>query len=121
MFAQTGFSDVQPPYPLKLVNIGFAIMIQPKLEEAPLTKTSQRLLPLLMQFSTICWFIGGIALITDPIWFDHSARLTTAIFVGGFYVYGAIGNLWGTRGRHIGWMLLAMAVLLIAYGATNDL
>ncbi len=97
------------------------LMVQPALETAPLTKISQRLLPLLMQFSTICWFIGGIALIAAPFWFDPSARLTTAFFVGGFYIYGAIGNLWGTRGRHIGWVLLAIAVLLIAYGATEGL
>jgi hypothetical protein len=93
------------------------MMVQPALEAAPLNRTSKRLFPVLMQFSTICWFTGGIALIAAPFWFDTSARLTTAIFVGCFYIYGALGNLWGTKGRHIGWVLLAIAVMLIAYGA----
>lgn len=98
-----------------------SMMVQPALKAATLNKVSQRLLPILMQFSTVCWFIGGIALIAAPFWFDGSARLTTAVFVGSFYIYGAIGNLWGTKGRHFGWVLLAIAVILIAYGATAGL
>jgi hypothetical protein len=34
-------------------------------------------------------------------------------------LFGAIGNLWGTRGRHPGWMLLAAAVVLIVLGANK--
>ncbi|MBL4749795.1 MAG: hypothetical protein JKX71_04290 [Amylibacter sp.] len=98
-----------------------SMMVQPALKAAALNKVSRRLLPVLMQFSTVCWFVGGIALIAAPFWFDASARLTTAIFVGSFYIYGAIGNLWGTKGRHFGWVLLAIAVMLIAYGTKTAL
>ncbi len=97
------------------------LMVQPALKSAPLNRASMRLLPLLMQFSTVCWFTGGLALIAAPIWFDGSARLTTSVFAGGFYLYGAIGNLWGTKGRHFGWIILLIAVALIAYGATDGL
>lgn len=76
----------------------------------------RRLVPLLLHFSTIVWFAGGLALIAAALWFDRDARLTTALFVGGTYLFGAFGNLWGTRGRHPGWMLLAMALVLIAVG-----
>ena len=74
----------------------------------------RRLMPLLLHFSTIVWFLGGLALIAAALWFDRDARLATGLFVGSTYLFGALGNLWGTRGRHLGWMLLAAALILIA-------
>jgi len=38
------------------------------------------------------------------------------LFVGGLYLYGAVCNLWVTRGPHPGWMLMAVALVLIALG-----
>ena len=75
----------------------------------------RRLVPLLLHFSTIAWLIGGVALIAAG-WFGPQARLATGLCVGGLYLYGALGNLWGTRGRHPGWMLMAVALGLIAVG-----
>ena len=80
----------------------------------------RRLVPLLLHFSTICWFLGGLALIAATIWFDHGARLATGLFVGSLYLFGALGNLWATRGRHPGWMLMAVALLLIVFGANKS-
>jgi hypothetical protein len=34
-------------------------------------------------------------------------------------MFGAIGNLWATRGRHPGWMLMAAALVLILVGANK--
>lgn len=76
----------------------------------------RRLVSPLLHFSTVTWFLGGLALIAAAIWFGHDARLTTALFVGGLFLYGAVGNLWATRGRHPGWMLMAAAVVLIGVG-----
>jgi hypothetical protein len=81
--------------------------------------TIRRLVPLLLHFSTFAWFLGGLALIAAALWFDRDARLATGLLVGGTYLFGALGNLWGTRGRHPGWMLLAAAVILIALGLAN--
>jgi hypothetical protein len=75
----------------------------------------RRMVPLLLHFSTIVWFLGGLALIAAALWFDRDARLATGLFVGSTYLFGALGNLWGTRGRHPGWMLMAAALLLIAF------
>jgi uncharacterized membrane protein YjjB (DUF3815 family) len=75
----------------------------------------RRLVPLLLHFSTIVWFLGGLALIAAAISVDRDARLATSLFVGGTYLFGALGNLWGTRGRHPGWMLLAAALILIVF------
>jgi hypothetical protein len=80
------------------------------------SNTIRRLVPLLLHFSTLVWFVGGIALIAAASVFDPGARRVTSLFVGGTYLFGVLGNLWGTRGRHPGWMLLAVAVILIAIG-----
>ena len=57
-----------------------------------------------------------VALIVAACWLGPQARLATALCVGGLYLFGALGNLWGTRGRHPGWMLMAAALGLIAAG-----
>lgn len=77
----------------------------------------RRLIPILLHLSSAAWFAGGLALIAAALWFDASARLATALCVGALYLYGAIGNLAGVRGFHPGWVLYAVAVGLIAYGA----
>jgi hypothetical protein len=78
-----------------------------------------RLVPLLLHFSTIGWFLGGLALVAVANWFGPDVRLAISLLVGGCYLYGAIGNLWATRGRHPGWMLMAAALLLILLGANK--
>jgi hypothetical protein len=76
----------------------------------------RRLVPLVLHFSTVSWFLGGLALIAAANWFDRGARLATGVCVGGLYLYGAVANLWGTRGLHPGWMLMAVALILIVIG-----
>ena len=65
---------------------------------------------------TSAWIALFLALIAAPFFFSEAARLVVAITVGAFYGFGALGNLWGTRGRHPGWILLAIAAALIVYG-----
>jgi hypothetical protein len=81
----------------------------------------RRLVPLLLHFSTISWFLGGLALIVAAKWLERDARLATSIFVGSLYLFGTLGNLWGTRGLHPGWMLMAIALILIAFGISKSL
>ena len=81
----------------------------------------RRLVPLLLHFSTISWFVGGLALIAAASWLERDARLATGVFVGSLYLFGALGNLWGTRGLHPGWMLMAAALVLIAFGISKSL
>lgn len=77
----------------------------------------RRLVPLLLHFSTFNWFLGGLALIAAAIGFAPGGRLAICLLVGSSYLFGALGNLWGTRGRHPGWALYAAALILIALGA----
>ena len=70
------------------------LMVRP-LEEFFLTDkrtaaSVRRLVPLLLHFSTISWFLGGLALIAAANWFEHDARLATGLFVGSLYLFGAL-------------------------------
>ena len=87
--------------------------------EKRVAASTGRLVPLLLHFSTVSWFAGGLALIAAAGWFGPEARLSTSLLVGGLYLYGALGNLWGTRGRHPGWMLYTVALALIAFSAVR--
>lgn len=90
------------------------------LADKRITAPIRRLVPLLLHFSTVSWFLGGLALIAAARWFESDARLATGLCVGGLYLFGALGNLWGTRGRHPGWMLMAAALILIAFGVNKS-
>ena len=85
--------------------------------DRPAGATINRLTWALLHYSTLSWFLGGLVLIAAAVCpFSPDARLATGLMVGGHYLYGALGNAWATRGRHPGWMLLALAVGLIGYG-----
>ena len=79
----------------------------------------RRLVPLLLHLSTLSWLLGGLALIAAAAWLEQEARLATGWFVGSLYLFGALANLWGTRGRHPGWVLMAIAVILISFGVSK--
>jgi hypothetical protein len=90
------------------------------LADGRIATSIKRLVPLLLHFSTISWFLGGLALIVAANWFEQDARLATGLFVGSLYLFGAVGNLWGTRGRHPDWMLMTAALVLIAFGVNKS-
>jgi len=73
----------------------------------------RRLVPALLHFSTFAWFVGGLALVVAAIGFGPQAKLATALVVGSGYLFGAVGNFWGTRGRHPGWMAMSLALALV--------
>jgi hypothetical protein len=99
------------------------LMVRPfeafALADKSIAGSIRRLVPLLLHFSTIVWFLGGLALVAAANWFGQDTRIATSVFVGGCYMFGAIGNLWATRGRHPGWMLMAAALVLILVGANK--
>ena len=67
--------------------------------------------------SVVAWSALGILLILVPTFGSTQARY--AIIAASVAVYGqaAIGNAWATRGRHIGWALMACAIGLAVAGA----
>jgi hypothetical protein len=83
---------------------------------APVNAASKKLTPILLHLTTVYWLAGGLALIAAALWFDQAARTATAGCVAFLYLCAALGNFWGTRGRHPGWMLYAVSLGLLAYG-----
>ncbi len=74
-----------------------------------------RLVRPLLQFSTFGWFFGGIYLVFQAL---NEAKLSPASadliwFVAAMYLYGAVFNFIGTRGKHPGGYLLLASVTLI--------
>ena len=94
------------------------LMVRPihDLAGGKLSRTNRRLVAGLLHFTTFNWFISGLALLIAAYSFGREARLATGLFVGSSYLFGALVNFWATRGRHVGWVLYAAAVLLILYG-----
>lgn len=93
------------------------LLVRP-FQEAAATRIGSRrrqLVAMLLQFSTFNWFVGGLALVAAAYAFEREARLVTGLLVGSSYLFGALGNLWATRGRHPGWVLYGAALFLIAY------
>ena len=91
-------------------------MVLPVYHNEDYPESTRRLIAVLLQFSTACWLLGGLGLLAAPYLLDASSTTTLAVIVAGFYTFGAVGNFWGTRGRHPGWVLLTISVALIAYG-----
>jgi hypothetical protein len=103
------------------VSVVHGILIQrnivgPFCEGASQPASTRRLLAVLMQFSTFCWFLGGVGLMVAPQFSSLPEQSMLAKIVALFYIYGALGNFWATKGRHPGWILLAISVGLILYG-----
>lgn len=85
-------------------------------EDRRVSAVIRRLVSPLLHYSTASWLLGGLVLIAAALCpFSPDARLATALIVGAHFLYGALGNAWATRGRHPGWMLMALAVALIAW------
>lgn len=84
-------------------------------EGRPLPGRIRRIVPALLHFSTFNWFIGGLVLLAAAYVLEPQARLVAGLLVASSYLYGAVGNLWATRGRHPGWALYTIALVLIGY------
>lgn len=95
------------------------LMVRPierRLADAPgISATVRRIVPPLLHYSTYSWLVGGLALVVAANRSSEGATVATALLVGSMFAYAAAANLWATRGRHPGWMLMAAAVGLIAF------
>lgn len=74
----------------------------------------RRIVPPLLQYSTFSWLVGGLALVIAANAAGAETRSAIGLLVGIMFLYGAVANLWATRGRHPGWLLMTIACALIA-------
>lgn len=75
------------------------------------------MLRLIWQCGTVAWIGFGILLVAAPYMGSEIARLWIVGAAIGTYGVAAFGNAWATRGRHIGWMAMAVACGLALAGA----
>ena len=93
------------------------LMVAPVSADRRLSPVIRRLVAALLQFSTFNWLLGGVALVAVALAaVEPQARLAVGLLVGSSYLFGVVGNFWGTRGRHPGWALYAVSLGLIVYG-----
>lgn len=86
-------------------------------EQAGVSASIRRLAPMLIHYSTFGWLVCGAALMIAANITDAEARPAISLLAASQFAYAAVGNFWGTRGRHPGWMLMAAAVALIIFDA----
>jgi hypothetical protein len=102
-----------------VVGMGVAVfhgVLVQRLMVAPFAAAADLRMSALLHLSTFNWFVGGLALIAIAAGVEPDGRLIAGLLVGSSYLFGAVANHWGTRGRHPGWMLIAVALVLIAVG-----
>jgi hypothetical protein len=68
------------------------------------------------QVPTVAWIAGGVLLIAAPTMASDAARHWIVVMLACLFVFSAIGNAVGTRGRHFGWMVLGAVAALAAAG-----
>lgn len=91
-----------------------AFQVFPKLRIE--SRGTRRLLHMVWQASTIDWICIGVLLIAAPTLGSESARHWIIAAAAVAYGYAAIGNAIATRGRHVGWLLMAAVVALSLLG-----
>jgi hypothetical protein len=70
---------------------------------------------LVWQIPTVAWIAGGVLLIAAPGMAAPIARHWIVVALACLFAFSAIGNAIGTRGRHLGWVVLgAVAAMAVA-------
>jgi len=77
---------------------------------------TRRLLRMVWQASTVDWVVVGVLLIAAPGLGSPTARQWIVGAAVVIYGCAAAGNAMATRGRHIGWVLMAVVVALALAG-----
>lgn len=85
-----------------------------------MSRAAVRLVAPLLHVSTFTWLVAGLALIVAGARLQGDCRLLVCSLVGSIYLYAAVMNAWATRGRHIGWVLMVMALAMIIAGAAKS-
>ncbi len=80
------------------------------------SRGTRRLLRMVWQASTVDWIALGALLVAMPALGAGEARHWVIAAAVVAYGYAAVGNAVATRGRHIGWLLMACVVALAILG-----
>jgi len=89
-------------------------MVNRALQDAP--GPVRRIMQAIMFLSAVYWFVGGAVLAFNGVLFGEEGRQMAALVAGAIFLTAAMANLWATRGRHFGWMVLTATTVLVAVG-----
>lgn len=64
------------------------------------------------QFGSLGWIVGGVLFVAAPFSPNSSAHMWTVFAFMPLFGFGSLVNLWFTKGRHFGWVMLAAIVIL---------
>ena len=92
--------------------IGTRVLAKSQIEP----RGTQRLLGMVWQASTIDWIGIGVLLIAVPAFGSESARRWVIAVAVVVYGYAAVGNAVASRGRHMGWCVMGVAIALALMG-----
>jgi hypothetical protein len=84
------------------------VFARARIEPPPL----RRLLRLVWQCSTVAWIGSGAMLLVASGLPPGGMRQWIVILVAAVFGFGASANAWATRGRHFGWVVLGLVVIL---------
>lgn len=76
----------------------------------------KRVLSAIMFLSAVYWGTASILLLFVPTHVPDIYRGAIVIGVAAIYASGSFANLWATRGKHFGWVLLMIATGLAVAG-----
>jgi len=79
-------------------------------------KRTRELSRMVWQASTVDWIALGVLLIAAPALGSQTARQWVIAIAVVVYGYAGLGNAVATRGRHVGWCLMAGVVALALMG-----
>ena len=68
------------------------------------------------QFGSFSWLVGGIVFLIAPDLLSGSERNILIVTFAPIYLFGALVNLWFTKARHPGWVMLLTVVVLSIFG-----
>ncbi|MGB0907157.1 MAG: hypothetical protein ACPGVT_06665 [Maricaulaceae bacterium] len=79
--------------------------------------SGKRVLRAIVFLSAVYWFLAGVALLIAPTQFSPDVAKFAVYLAAFIFASSSLANLWATRGRHFGWVLLAVATGLTLLGA----
>ncbi|MEM8937476.1 MAG: hypothetical protein AAGC77_13840 [Pseudomonadota bacterium] len=80
------------------------------------TVVGKRVLSAIMFLSAVYWALASALLLAVPTYIPDALRPVVVGGVAAVYASGSLGNLWATRGKHFGWVLLAVCTGLALAG-----
>ncbi|MFK7955032.1 MAG: hypothetical protein AB8B96_02960 [Lysobacterales bacterium] len=81
------------------------------------TDAHRRVLQAIMFLSAVYWFVAGFVLLLSPRYLTGTTQTVVICAMAAILASGSVANFWATRGKHFGWVLLAIACGIALAGA----